>query len=51
MANKKYTFPPENTNGNVTLADNKIHYEGTSYFYNGEVLIDQIQYVYVIVMK
>jgi hypothetical protein len=49
MANKKYTFPPENTNGNVTLADNKIHYEGTSYFYNGEVLIDQIQYVYVIV--
>ena len=49
MANKKYTFPAENTNGNVTLDDNKIYCEGNSYFSNSEVSIDQIQYVYVIV--
>lgn len=49
MPNKKYSFPAENTNGSVAIADNKIRCEGNSYFYNSEVTIDQIQYVYVIV--
>ncbi|WP_163398815.1 hypothetical protein [Flavobacterium fluviatile] len=49
MPNKKYSFPAENTNGSVSIADNKIRCEGNSYFYNSEVTIDQIQYVYVIV--
>ncbi|MDR7212067.1 hypothetical protein [Flavobacterium piscis] len=49
MPNKKYTFPLENTNGSVTLVDDKIHCKGNLYFSNSEVTIDRIQYVYVVV--
>ena len=49
MPNKKYSFPAENTNGSVAITGNKIRCEGNSYFYNSEVTIDHIQYVYVIV--
>lgn len=49
MLNKKYTFPAENTNGHVTLLNDKIHCRGNSYFSNSDVTIDTIQYMYVIV--